>query len=192
MRILLRVSAFTLLFGINSALGQTASDFEKAYGKSLVVYSISEHIWMTPEYAADGQVCSMRLYPKHIEGNINYVSNSAPFQFKELKAILNKLVPPQTRGLQNESFGQTATGGPAAWTTYRYERVTFTFVSPFGPLPYDGKTIRKGEFTFSVDYVPGEQPARSRLPTADDFSEFQSGDTQIVTIKWNDRECALN
>src|SRR5258705_10534246 len=105
MRILLRVSAFTFLFGINSVLGQTASDFEKAYGKSLVVYSISEHIWMTPAYAADGQVCSMRLYPKHIDGNINYVSNSpARLQFKELKEILKKLVPPQTRGLQNESL----------------------------------------------------------------------------------------
>jgi hypothetical protein len=81
------------------------------------------------------------------------------------------------------------TGGPAAWTTYGYERVTFTFVGAVGPLTYDEQTIRKGEFTFSVDYVPGEEPPRSRLPTPDDFSDSQSQENQIVEIRWNDRKC---
>lgn len=191
MRFILLVSALIFVLCINSASAQTASDFEKAYGKSLEVYSVSKSIWMTPEYAADGRVCLMTLYPRHVDQKTNYVSNSPlRLEFKELKAVLNRLVPPETRGLQNESFGQTATGGPAAWTTYKYEKVTFRFVAPFGPLPYDGTTIRKGEFTFSTGYPPvPPEPPRSRLPTANDFSEFQSQDIQIVNVIWNDRKC---
>jgi hypothetical protein len=70
---------------------------------------------------------------------------------------------------------------------------SISFVAPFGPLRYDGTTIRKGEFTFSVDYDPGKPPPpRSRLPTADDFLEFQLGDIQIVDVKFNDRKCRVN
>jgi hypothetical protein len=47
------------------AVGQTVSDIELKYGKPVLVYPVSEHIWMTPEYATDEQVCRMTLYPKH-------------------------------------------------------------------------------------------------------------------------------
>jgi len=30
---------------------QTAADIQKKYGKPVDVYSVSEHVWMTPEYA---------------------------------------------------------------------------------------------------------------------------------------------
>ena len=148
MRITLLVSALMFAFCVTSVYAQTAAHIKRAYGKPVDVYSVSEHIWMTPEYAENGSVCSMRLYPKRINQGINYVCNSCGLDFKELKVLLNQLVPPNTRGLQNESFGQTATGGPAAWTTYGYEKVTFTFDSPFGPIPYDSSTLRKGEFVF--------------------------------------------
>lgn len=188
------VAALMFLACVNPAVAQTAKDFEKAHGKSLEVYSVSKSIWMTPEYAADGRVCFMRLYPKQIDKNTDYVSNSPlRLEFKELREILNRLVPPKTRGLQNESFGQQATGGPAAWTTYKYEKVTFNFVAPFGPLPYDDTTIRKGEFTFSTAYVSGPPgPPPSRLPTADDFLEFMLTDVQIVDVRFNDRKCRVN
>jgi len=190
MRIMLLVSALIFAFCANFACAQSASDIERAYGPPLNVYSVSEHIWMTPEYAADRSVCFMRLYPKRIDQKTNYVCNSCGLDFKELKVLLNQLAPPNTRGLQNESFGQTATGGPAAWTTYGYEKVTFTFVSPFGPFAYDPTTIRKGEFVFSVPLGPPEKP-KLRLPTDDDFSSSLSAGDQIVTIRWNDRKCAL-
>jgi hypothetical protein len=189
MRITWLRSTMVVGFCVSSVCAQTAGDIERAYGKPLDVYSVSEHIWMTPEYAADGSVCFMRLFPKRIDQETNYVCKACGFDFKELKVLLNQLVPPTTRGLQNESFGQTATGGPAAWTTYGYEKVTFTFVSPFGPLPYDPTTIRKGEFVFSVPPGPPENP-KSRLPTEDDFSGSRSAFDQIVTIRWNDRKCA--
>ena len=187
MRIKLLISAFLLAFCVQPASPQTALDIEQAYGKSVQVYSISENIWMTPEYSSDGRACRMRLYRKRIGPNINYLSSALPFE--ELKTVLNRLVPPAARGLRNESFGQTATGGPAAWTTYGYENVTFTFVSPFGLSPYDGTVLRKGEFVFTVppdfDYTPV-----SRDPTDDDFR--RSTNTEIVTISWKDRECERN
>ncbi|HEV7681265.1 MAG TPA: hypothetical protein VGO68_04020 [Pyrinomonadaceae bacterium] len=188
------VAALIFLVCVNSVSAQTARDFEKAYGKSLEVYAVGEGIWMTPQYAADGRVCFMRLYPRHIDQKTNFVSNSPlRLKFKEMAAVLNRMVPPETRGLQNESFGQQVTGGPAAWTTYKYENVTFTFVAPFGPLPYDGTTIRKGEFTFPTDYVSGPpQPPPSRLPTANDFLEFMLTDIQVVNVSWNDRKCKNN
>ena len=184
---ILMVTALMLGFCVNFTGAQTARDIERVYGQPLTVYSVSEHIWMTPEYAADGSVCFIRLYPKRINGNTNYVCHSCGLYLNELTSVLNKLVPPDTRGLQNESFGQTATGGPAAWTTYGYENVTFTFVSPFGPLPYDPS--RKEEFVFTVDYPGPPEKPKSRLPTADDFTV--SATDQIVSISWNKRKCAI-
>jgi len=84
---------------------------------------------MTPEYAADGQFCRMRFYPKRISRNTNYGAHDLPFN--ELRGVLNELVPLETRGTKKQSFGATATGAGAAWTTYDYENVTFDFVSFF-------------------------------------------------------------
>src|SRR5437868_6430334 len=127
MKFKLTVAVFLLYAG--SAGGQTASDIEVSYGKPVNAYSVSEHIWMTPEYTADGQVCQMRLYPKRISSDTNYLSKQLPFE--ELKEVLNQLVPLNARGVKKEPFGITATGGGAAWTTYTYEKVTFVFTSSF-------------------------------------------------------------
>ena len=43
--------------------GQTASEIEKSFGKPVLAYSVTERIWMTPDFAADGQVCRMRFHP---------------------------------------------------------------------------------------------------------------------------------
>lgn len=45
-----------LLPAVTSAIGQTNLDLEKKYGKPVMSYIVSEHIVMTPEYTADGQV----------------------------------------------------------------------------------------------------------------------------------------
>lgn len=39
----------------SSASAQTAADLEAKFGKPAEVYSVSENIWMTPEFAADGR-----------------------------------------------------------------------------------------------------------------------------------------
>jgi len=62
----------------------------------MLAYSVSEHIWMTPDFAADGQVCRMRFYPKRFYRGTVYLSGY--LAFPELKWILNDLVPPTSRG----------------------------------------------------------------------------------------------
>jgi hypothetical protein len=89
-----------LLLSVTSAIGQTKLDLEKKYGKPVISYVVSEHIVMTPEYTADGQVCIMRLHPRHYATNINYISANLPFP--ELTRVLNELVPPRTRGTKKE------------------------------------------------------------------------------------------
>ena len=53
--------------GRTNLSAQTSADLQGKYGKSLEVYSVSQSIWMTPEYSPDGQVCRMRLYPKRLK-----------------------------------------------------------------------------------------------------------------------------
>lgn len=90
------VAAILILYA-SSALGQTASDFEARYGKAVNnAYSVSEHVLMEPEYAAGGQVCRMRLYPKGIPANPNHEFVALPFE--EVNDTLNQLVPLKERG----------------------------------------------------------------------------------------------
>jgi hypothetical protein len=178
-----------LLVCFQSSYSQTVADIEEAFGKRQDVYSVSEHIWMTPEFALDGQVCLMRLYPKRVDARNNFVG--AGLQYEELRRLLNSLVPLNQRGMKSKTnFGATATGGPAAWTTYPYERITFIFTSSFLPAKFDESTrLRKGEYTFSEPKTGLAIDQKSELPSADDFLPSQSSTTEIVTIRWNDRKC---
>lgn len=167
------------------AYAQTAADIQSKYGKPVDVYSVSEHIWMTPEYTSEGQVCRMRFYPKRISGNTNYGAYDLPF--KELRNVLNRVVPLETRGAKKQSFGATATGGGSAWTTYDYENVTFTFVSFFPVRSYDGAILKKGEYVFPPP--ESEPPPAESTSSANDFVEWVSKQTEIVTVNWSGRKC---
>ncbi|HEV2835745.1 MAG TPA: hypothetical protein VGW58_10535 [Pyrinomonadaceae bacterium] len=185
----MRVKLAVLMFFVCVApvLGQTASDMEQRFGKPVPVYSVSEHIWMTPEYATDGQVCRMTLYPKRTSGNTNYVG--VALQFKELRDLLNSLVPPDKRGLKTDlNFGATATGGPAVWTTYPYEKVTFTFISSMFKTT-EPTLLRKDEFEFTIPATRYVTPRENLTASADDFIRSETSKTEIVTIQWRDREC---
>jgi hypothetical protein len=142
---------------------------------------------MTPEYATDGQVCRMTLYPKHFSGSTIYVG--VTLHFKELRDLLNSLAPPDTRGLKTKlNFGATATGAPAAWTTYPYEKVTFTFISSLMKST-EIPLLRRGEFKFSIPATDYTAPKENLAPSADDFIGSESSKTEIVTIEWSDRKC---
>jgi hypothetical protein len=185
-QIILIVSAF--FFGISSSSGQTASDLVKKYGKPVTNFPVSENIWMTPEYAADGQVCRMSFHPKRVDGNTSYLG--ATLQFDELRDVLNSLFPPEVRGSKKKlNFGATATGGPAAWTTYPYERVMITFIASVGKSA-ESSPLRKGEFKFSVPANLPAEKEESSAPSKDDFSAFQTLNTEIVTVQWSDRVCS--
>ena len=183
MRNLIWAVAVLVLY-VNSSSGQTASDMAGKYGKPIHAYTISEHIWMTPEYSADGQVCQMQLYPKRVAPNADYLPRQLPFE--ELKMVLNQLLPPNTRGTKKESFGITDMGGGAAWTTYAYDKVSFIFTFSIKVDPRSSRELES--FTFPVDEFlsrPEKTP-----PSDDDFLGSQASKTEVVTINWNDRRCA--
>jgi hypothetical protein len=172
-----------------SAYAQTAAELGAKFGKPAEVFSVSEHVWMTPEFAADGQVCRMRLFPKRTDGRTNYLSDKLPFE--EVANFLNALVPVGQRGDKIPlNFGATITGGGAAWTTYGYERVTFTFTSSFTSSGLDNSpTLVKGEYTFPAELARVDGEPRSLAPAADDFNERRREPADIVSITWNDRKC---
>lgn len=185
MRMKIKFAVVALLLYVSPAHGQSASDFEMRYGKPIKVYTVSEHIWMAPEFAADGQVCRIQLYPRRIAPNTVFLSG--PLIFGELEGVLNQLVPFNSRGLKKESFGLTATGGGAAWTTYPYEKVTFIFTFPLRVNSDPQREIKHDLFS-----VGGPLPTVKKIntaPSAGDFSRNQAAPTELVTIEWNEKKC---
>lgn len=175
------------IFSSGLALGQSAIDLDARYGKPTSVYSVSEHIWMNAQLGSDGQVCQVRLFPKRVSDDTNYLSQKLPLD--ELIDVLNALVPIDQRGAKRESFGATATGGPSAWTTYAYEKATFTFISSFPKSGFDHSTLKKGEFVFSIQDTEGGQKLGSSPPSEDDFRDSRKSGPEIVAVLWNNRRC---
>jgi hypothetical protein len=179
-----------LLLSVPSAFGQTASDIEMKYGKPTKVYSVSERIWMTPEYTADGQVCRIRLYPKRISADASYLSKERPFE--EFMVAVDQLVPLNKRGAKKEPFGGWATGGRAQWAIFKYEKVMIMYSASFEVDP----DSRVKPFVFSEEvlreYSAPERKLESMVKPEDDFLFYRKFNVEIVTITWDDRKCAGN
>jgi hypothetical protein len=169
--------------------GQTAAEIEQAYGKPMLAYSVTEHIWMTPDFAADGQVCRMRFYPKRVGDGSAYVQGN--LTIAELKWILNQIVPPSSRGAKKDGFGLGDIGGGIADTHFDYEKVSFNFLSAFDThlmaenlKKADRETSVLLDDPFDLITLPPPPPP----PSESDFDN--SVGTEIVTLSWNDRKCA--
>lgn len=185
MRIKLLFVGFIVLLSAISTLGQTASAIEMKYGKTENVYSVSEHIWMTPVYGADGQACMMRLYPRRISVDANYWFKTLPSG--ELKNVLNQLVPINTRGAKKyEYFPTTTTGGGIAWTSYPFEKVTFTFLNSF---TITSAVKRSDDFVFDEELLSSEKTPETGLKSSDEVPHPLSPEPEIVEIRWKDRKC---
>jgi hypothetical protein len=180
MRNSILIAGFLLVLSFDIASGQTALDVEKKYGKPVHAHPVSEYVWMTPEYAADGQICRAILYHKRISTETNYLGTYMPMW--ELLDIFDELAPPNTRGAKKEYFGSTQTSSSMAWTTFAYEKVTFRLVIgfQFGSLA-DMK--EKG--------VPfgGRTPAMTNQPDAE-FMAQNAVKPEIAYVVWNERKCA--
>lgn len=167
--------------------GQTVSEIKKAYGEPMLAYSVTEHIWMTPDFAADGQLCRMRFHPKRVYRDTIYAD--AHLNSHELKWILNQVAPPSTRGEKAIGFGMTTLGGGSATTEYEYEKVSFTFGSSVN-FVLSADVLKKSDavlLDFWLDEAP-PQPPKPSPPSESDFDT--SFDTEIVILRWNDRTCA--
>ena len=175
-----------IIFGLSvvPTFGQTVADVQTKYGNPVSVYTVSDHIWMTPDYSADGKVCRMRLYPRRLGMETDYLITQLPF--KELSEVLNEIVPPPLRGPKKTGFGLTSLGGGTAWTTYDYENVSFAFIFSY---KLDPDVVKNAKPLTGLD--PENLPERKKtLPSIDDFDRSQNSQTQIVTINWNHRLCA--
>lgn len=98
------------LISLGPVSGQTTSQIRETYGPPIEAYPVSEHIWMTPQFTADGQVCLMRLYPKRISDTLNYLGQDK-LHYWELKGVLEQLAPAQMRGKPNKVLWSH----PLAW-----------------------------------------------------------------------------
>lgn len=163
------------------------AEIEQRFGQRQKIYSVGPYISMTLDFATDGQVCQMWLFPKRVSEDKNYLGNT--LKFDDLRSFLNTLVPPEKRGLKQEvNFSTTATGAGLAWTTYPYENVFFTFWQGgrVSKSTFSEPLLRKGEFTFTVPYST-EPVIKDRQPSQDDF--LRTSDTEIATIRWLRRKC---
>src|SRR5262249_46271116 len=141
-------AAIFLTLTFISTHGQTKSEVEAKYGAPVAAaYSVSELIWMTPEYGVDGQVCRMRLYPKRMSSDTIYVVKELPLD--DFKNAVDELVPVNTRGAKKQSFGGWATGGGAMWAIFTFENVRIVYSDSF-VLMYDSQVLKRDEFVFSI------------------------------------------
>lgn len=186
----MRAIAF-VVFTLNvvPAFAQTVSEVERRYGKPVSVYSVSEHIWMTPDYSADGQVCRMRLYPRRLGPETDYLGSQ--LLFPELNQVLNELVPPHRRGSKKGGFGQTNLGGGTAWTRYEYENVSFSFIFSYKLYP-DALEKAESRVLTGPDPEGLPLPPKKTPPSLGDFAGSQDSPTEIVTISWNHRPCKVS
>jgi hypothetical protein len=179
------IALIILGFVVLPAVGQTGPEVERRYGKSVSVYAVSDHIWMTPDYSTDGQICRMRLYPRRLGPETDYLISQ--LLFPELSEVLNELVPPHLRGSKKDGFGQTSLGGGTAWTTYEYDNVSFIFMFSY-KLDPDVLEKAKGKVLIGPD-PEGLPLPKKTPPSLHDFAGSQNSQTEIVTINWIHRPC---
>ena len=164
------------------AFGQTSEQVKKKYGQPTEAYSVSERIWMTPEFTSDGQVSAVRLYPKRISTTTNYLSDK--LDYWELKEVLNQLAPLETRGKKTPFFGLNNMGGGRINTIYSYEKIGFSFLASFSP--YFDPVDESAKPTTTPAKVKDE-PRKTIEPEEE---MIVPRNTEIVTIYWHERTCA--
>ena len=98
-----------IVLNVVSAFGQTRAEIEAKFGEPVNAYTVSEKIWMSPEYASDGQVCRMTFYPRQFSSTTNFLTNELPFD--EFRSVIDAVVPVVLRGTQKEPFGNGGWSG---------------------------------------------------------------------------------
>ena len=182
----LKLLLVLLILPVVPAAGQTVADIEEAYGKPTLAYSVTEHIWMTPDFAADGQVCQMRFYPKRVGRDTVYLGGY--LNFAELKWILNHIVPPSSRGNAKSDFGIGDFAGGVSQEQFEYEKVSFTFARSYN-FRFDPDALEKSEFV-DLDLPISDAELPKPTPTPASESDFdQSARPELVILRWNDRTC---
>jgi len=168
---------------------QDSQEIERTYRKQADVYLIGEALWMTPSFSENGQVCMMRVYPRAISENTNfldpYLNASAVLTF------INASFPLNTRGRRRDGFGMSDSGGGVVWTHFGYDYVRFVFVSSIGQpdlSKLDKSTIG---LDFPVDEAGvAESRKREEAKSDDQIIRERIFHARVLEIYWPNRKCA--
>ena len=187
MKRIAKLAIVMTVFNVVLAFGQSRTEIEAKFGQPVNAYLVGERIWMSPEYASDGQVCRMTFYPRRFSSTTNYFVNELPFN--EFRSVIDGVVPVAIRGAQKEPFGNGSWngGGGILWATFAYERVTISYIATF---QIDPAALDQGEpvnLDLSDDEV-SKRPEKPK-PIKEDFSLYSGSTAEIVTVQWNDRKC---
>lgn len=173
------------VFSVVSAFGQTRTEIEAKFGKPVKSYKVSKTVWMSPEYASDGQVCRMTFYPRRFSSTTVYPGNE--LRFDEFRTVIDAIVPVAIRGAEKEPFGYGWNGGGGvSWTSFVYERVVISYFAGARVNP----ALGMGE-PVNLDLPDDDASKRQEKPkpTKQDFSLYSGSSAEIVTVQWTDRKC---
>jgi hypothetical protein len=186
MKRIAKLAIVMTVFSVVSAFGQSRTEIDSKFGQPVKAYAVGEKIWMSPEYASDGQVCRMTFYPRRFSSTTTYLGNELPFD--QFRTVIDAIVPVAIRGAQREPFGNgywTASAG-GSWVDFVYERVTIRYIASVPTLNAPGP----GELVH-LDLPDDDASKRQEkpTPTKQDFSLYSRSTAEIVKVRWNDRKC---
>ncbi|HYX28286.1 MAG TPA: hypothetical protein VE863_06945 [Pyrinomonadaceae bacterium] len=115
------IASFTLLWCSAGARAQTSVDLDKKY-HPITAYEVRPGIFMTAEYATDGQVCRMTLEPRRTSKDA--INLDVLVDDDLVDAFVDEIAPPGTRGKPGKYDGLTLMLGQPAITIKDYEYVT--------------------------------------------------------------------
>ena len=185
MKLFAKLAIVVTVFSGVSAFGQTRAEIEAKFGQPVNSYPVGERVWMSPEYASDGQVCRMVFYPRRFSSTTTYLVNQ--LLFDEFRSVIDAVVPVAIRGAQKEPFGHGSwnMGGGGRWANFVYERVTISYIAS---VHVDPAALGSGEPVL-LDDEGSKRPEKPK-PVKEDFSLYSDSTAEIVTVRWNDRKCS--
>jgi hypothetical protein len=187
-RTIILICIFVLSY--SSVAGQTVKDIEAKYGQRENVYSVSEHLWMTPAYSADNQLCMIRLYPKLVSRDTNYLD--AKLDLDEVLKFIDQVVPIDTRGSRKVGFGLSDLGGGVVWTHFSYDQVRFVFISTFRLDKFTEQKTKEANvgLDFPIDDAAMAEFRREHARETDDaLMRKHASSPKVLEVYWANRKC---
>ncbi|MGA7683833.1 MAG: hypothetical protein WCA58_02365 [Terriglobales bacterium] len=128
-----------LMLGIAAIVwGQSSADLSAKY-RQITSYELRPDVVMTPKYAADGQVCEMILEKR--QKTDNGMIFGVSFSEKEVKGLVDELVPEAERGRDLTKPLNTTVDGGFITTEYNYENVHVRVYGITRPAPAGDRVI---------------------------------------------------
>jgi hypothetical protein len=132
------VLSFLMLGIVAHSSGQSISDLSAKY-RQITSYELRPDVVMTPKYAADGQVCEMVLEKR--QKTDTGIVLGVSFSEKEVKALVDELVPETERGRDLTKPLNARVDGGFITTEYSYENVLVRVYGITRPAPAGDRVI---------------------------------------------------